>query len=57
VVAPLLLAVTTVAALTGAVLALLPAAVRRRPAGRLGARAEDGADRTADRAASEPLAP
>jgi hypothetical protein len=52
--APLLLALTTVAALTGAVLALLPAAVRRRPAGRLGARAEDGA---VDRTASEPLAP
>jgi hypothetical protein len=50
------LAATTIAAIAGAVLALLPAVVRRRPVGRLGApRSDDGAP-AAD-AASEPLAP
>jgi hypothetical protein len=49
------LAVTTVAAVAGAVLALLPAVVRRRPAGRLEPRrAEDGAGSDT---ASEPLVP
>jgi hypothetical protein len=39
-----LLAFTSVAALAGAVLALLPTLARRRPVGRVGARrAEDGA--------------
>jgi hypothetical protein len=37
-VAPVVLAFTTVAGLLGAILALLPAAMRRRPAGRLGPR-------------------
>jgi hypothetical protein len=68
--APLLLAFTTVAAVAGAVLALLPAALRRRPAGRLaprrvaaGRRAGAPGDRLGDDAgaraqpASEPLSP
>ena len=38
VVAPVVLALTTLVGLAGAVLALLPAALRRRPAGRLGPR-------------------
>ncbi len=52
--APVVLAVTTVAALAGAVLALLPAAVRGRPAGRVGPKdVEDAPDSDT---AGEPLA-
>ena len=36
--APVVLALTTLAGLAGATLALLPAAMKRRPAGRLGPR-------------------
>lgn len=53
--APVVLAATTVFAVAGAVLALLPAALRRRPHGRLGPRRAD--DGTAAGAASEPIAP
>jgi hypothetical protein len=59
--APVLLAATTVAALAGAVLALLPAAIRRRPAGRPSRRNVEVVLAPAERAASadtasEPLA-
>lgn len=52
--APVLLALTTVAAVASAVLALLPAAVRARPAGRAGP--EGAAEEGAPAAAREPLA-
>jgi hypothetical protein len=52
--APVLLAATTLAAVASAVLALLPAAVRRRPAGR--AEARGGAEAAAPDPASEPVA-
>ena len=52
--APILLAFTTMAAVASAVVALLPAAVRRRPAGRLEARVSP--DAAAPEPASEPLA-
>jgi hypothetical protein len=57
-VAPVVLAFTTVAGFAGAVLALFPAALRRRPAGRAEPRAADegaGAGGGAE-AASEPIA-
>jgi hypothetical protein len=54
--APVILAFTTIAALAGAVLALLPTLGRRRPVGRLGVRPTDdaGGDREAT---TDPLAP
>jgi hypothetical protein len=51
--APILLAFTTVAAVFAATLALLPAALRRRPAGRVEARGDVD---VAPDPASEPLA-
>jgi hypothetical protein len=55
--APLALAITTVAGVAGAVLALLPAAVQRRPAGRAGSRRDDDGAAPETEAAGEPLAP
>ena len=53
---PLILAVTTIAALAGAVLALLPTLGRGRPVGRFGPRpAGDAAGD--DRATTDPLTP
>jgi hypothetical protein len=54
--APFVLAASTLAGVAGAVLALLPAVVRRRPAGRLGPRRAEEVVATSD-AADEPLAP
>ena len=51
--APILLAVHTVAALAGAVLALLPAAIRGRPAGRPPRRNVEVVIAPPDRAASD----
>jgi hypothetical protein len=54
--APVVLALSTVAALAGAILALLPTLLRRRPAGRLGPRRNDD-DAAGREATTDPLAP